>query len=205
MIQLTVDNQKRKVSVADDDWLIVIDYQNDFIPPDGALAVEGGDKLIDPINKLLDEFSHSVATRDWHPEDHYSFQENGGPWPPHCLQESWGAEFHPGLNTEQFDAQVKTGSDPEDRFDYSGFSGKVSQGVSLATYLRNAGAKRLFMVGLATDYCVKHTALDGLSEGFKVFLLEDCIEPVDEQDGKAAVEEVKSNGGEVVKSSDLVF
>ncbi len=185
------------------DWLIVVDYQNDFIPPDGALAVPGGDKLVGRINELLDKFPHAVATRDWHPGDHYSFRENGGRWPRHCVQNTPGAEFHPELNVEELDHQFKAGFDPEDRSDYNGFSGENAGGKGMAEVLRNEGAEILFFVGLALEYCVKETAVAGLEEGFGVVLLEDCTEPVDEADGEKAIAEVRSKGGEVIDSSEL--
>jgi len=185
------------------DWLVVVDYQNDFIPPEGALAVPGGDKLVGRINELLDKFPHAVATRDWHPEDHYSFRENGGRWPRHCVQNTPGAEFHPELKVEALDDQFKAGFDPEDRSDYNGFSGENAAGKGMAEILRNEGAEILFFVGLALEYCVKETAVAGLEEGFGVVLLEDCTEPVDEADGEEAIEEIRAKGGEVIDSSDL--
>lgn len=185
------------------DWLIVVDYQNDFIPPDGALAVPGGDKLVGRINELLDKFPHALATRDWHPENHYSFRENGGRWPRHCVQNTSGAEFHPELNVQELDDRFKAGFKPEDRSDYNGFSGEDSDGKGMAEVLRDEGAEILFFAGLALEYCVKETAVAGLEEGFGVVLLEDCTEPVDEADGEKAIEEIKSKGGEVIDSSEL--
>ena len=193
------------IQVKPNDWLIVVDYQNDFIPPDGALAVPGGDKLVGRINELLVKFPRALATRDWHPEDHYSFQRNGGRWPVHCVQNTPGAEFHPELNVEELDHEFKAGSDPEDRSDYNGFSGENHEGKGMAEILRNEGAETLFFTGLAQEYCVKETALGGLEEGFSVVLLEDCTEPVDEEDGEKAVREIRSNGGKVISSTDLEF
>lgn len=182
-----------------------MDYQNDFLPPDGALAVPGGDELVDRINELIELFPHSLATRDWHPENHYSFEENGGKWPKHCLQETRGAEFHPHLYQEKLDFKLKKGFDPEDRSDYSGFSAETEGGKELAKVLREAGAERLFVAGLALDYCVRATALSGLEEGFQVVLLEDCTEPVNGDDGERAIEEIRSGGGEIARSTDLEF
>jgi len=193
------------VQVKPDDWLIIVDYQNDFLPPDGALAVPDGDELVGTINELIDKFPNSLATRDWHPENHYSFEENGGRWPPHCVQGTWGAEFHPDLDHRKIDFKLKKGFDPEDRSDYSGFSGETPSGRKLIDVLDEAEAGRLFLAGLALDYCVKATGLDGLAEGFDLFLLEDCTEPVDEEDGKEALAEIRSKGGEVLTSSELGF
>ncbi len=191
--------------VRESDWLVVVDYQNDFLPPDGALAVPGGDELVDRINELIELFPHSLATRDWHPENHYSFEKNGGRWPPHCLQETWGSEFHPDLDSDKLDYRLKKGFDPEDRSDYSGFSAETEGGKKMAELLREGGAERLFVVGLALDYCVRATALAGLEEDFEVVLLEDCTEPVDEEDGEEAIEDIKSEGGKVARSADLEF
>ncbi len=185
------------------DWLVVVDYQNDFIPPDGALAVPGGDELVSRINELIDMFPNALATRDWHPENHYSFRENGGEWPKHCVQNTRGAEFHPELNVEGFDDRFKSGFDPEDRSDFNGFSGENSEGKGMAAVLRDEGAEILFFAGLALEYCVKETAVAGLQQGFGVVLLEDCTEPVDEADGEKAIEEISSKGGEVIDSSEL--
>ncbi|MFB6291258.1 MAG: isochorismatase family protein [Candidatus Bipolaricaulia bacterium] len=187
------------------DWLIVVDYQNDFLPPDGALAVPKGDELVEGINELIDRFPHSLATRDWHPENHYSFEENGGKWPPHCLQGTRGAEFHPDLDHEKLDFKLKKGFDPEDRSDYSGFSAETEDGRDMAQVLREAGAERLFVVGLALDYCVRATALGGLEEGFDVVLLRDFTEPVDKESGEKAIEEIETSGGEIAHSGDLEF
>lgn len=187
------------------DWLAVVDYQNDFLPPNGALAVPGGDELVAKINSLIGKFPNSLATRDWHPENHYSFEENGGKWPVHCLQESWGAEFHPGLNVEEIDYTLKKGFEPEDRSDYSGFSAVTPEGRKLGEVLEDAGAKRMFVAGLALDYCVRATALAGLEEGYDVVLLEDCTKPVEEEDGERAIAEIRSKGGEITISQDLTF
>ena len=193
------------IKISEADWLIVVDYQNDFLPPNGALAVPDGDELVDTINELINRFPHSLATRDWHPEDHYSFKENGGQWPKHCLQDTRGAEFHPDLNLAGLDFELKKGFDPEDRSDYSGFSAETEEGEGLAQILEEAGAERLFIAGLALDYCVRATALAGLEEGYEVVLLEDCTKPVDAMDGEKAIEEIGSGGGKIAGSADLEF
>lgn len=193
------------IQVKPDDWLVVVDYQNDFIPPDGALAVPGGDKLVGRINELLGKFPHTLATRDWHPENHYSFQKNGGEWPKHCVQGSRGAEFYPELEIDDIDFKLKKGFDPGDRTDYSGFSGQTPAGRRMVDVLRGAGGGRLFVAGLALDYCVWATALDGVENGFDVFLLKGCTKPVDEEDGEKALREIRSNGGKVITSTDLEF
>ena len=191
--------------VRQSDWLVIVDYQNDFLPPDGALAVPDGNDPVGRINDLLRSFPNSLATRDWHPENHYSFKDNGGKWPEHCLQDTWGAEFHPDLEDEKFDYKLKKGFEPEDRCDYSGFSAETESGKGLPEILEEAGAQRLFVAGLALDYCVRATALAGLDEGYEVVLLEDCTKPVDTDDGERALEEIESEGGEIARSTDLEY
>ncbi len=193
------------IQVEPEDWLIIVDYQNDFLPPDGALAVPDGDELVEKINELIDKFPNSLATRDWHPENHYSFEENGGRWPPHCVQGTEGAGFHPELDHSKLDFKLKKGFDPEDRSDYSGFSGETPSGKKLVDVVNESDPGRLFLAGLALDYCVRATALDGLDEGFEVYLLDNCTKPVDESDGEEALAEIRSAGGQVVSSSKLKF
>ena len=145
------------------DALVIVDFQNDFTPG-GALAVPRGDEIAGRIQELLDSgrFSFVVATRDWHPPDHGSFREEGGIWPPHCVQHTEGAELHASLDTSRVDAVVDKGIDPT--IDgYSGF-----EATELERLLREHDVDRVTLVGLATDYCVRHTALDALAAGFEV-------------------------------------
>jgi len=184
------------------DALIVVDVQNDFCPG-GALAVDEGDRVSPVINQLMPLFQHVAFTRDWHPEDHCSFADPpdfaDGSWPAHCIAHSPGAEFHGDLEVPADAIIVDKGTDP-DKEAYSGFSG-----TALAGKLRKRGVRRLFVCGLATEYCVEQTALDGLRNGFKVVLVENACRGVNFPPGSAAraVEEMKAAGVEVHWSKDL--
>ena len=178
------------------DALLIVDFQNDFTPG-GALAVAGGDEIAAPLDRLLDRFDLVVATRDWHPPDHSSFAHV---WPVHCVQGTPGAELHPSLDRAKVDIVVDKGQDAGSE-GYSAF-----QDTKLAELLRSRGVDRLYVAGLATDYCVKHSVLDALGEGFDVVVLEDAIRGVDVQpgDSERAVEEMREAGA-VVGSSDEVL
>ena len=171
--------------------LIIVDFQNDFTPG-GALAVAEGDAIAPRIDALArsGDFDLVVATRDWHPADHGSFAEQGGPWPPHCVQGTPGAELHPALDRSLVDEVVDTGYEP-DMEGYSGF-----EGTRLEELLRERGIDRVTVVGLATDYCVKHTALDALRHGFGVTVDSTAVRAVEVEpgDGERALEEVRAAG-----------
>src|SRR5829696_6291426 len=175
--------------------LVVVDFQNDFTPG-GALAVPHGDEIAGRISELLDSgrFDLVVATRDWHPADHGSFAEHGGVWPPHCVQGTLGAELHEGLDRARVDVIVDKGQDPQTE-GYSGF-----QATELEQVLRDAGVDRLTVVGLATDYCVRHTALDALRAGFDVTVDKAGVRGIDAEAGDAdrALDEVREAGGSVI-------
>ena len=174
--------------------LLIVDVQNDFIPG-GALAVPGGDEVLGRINELLEgeRFDLVVATRDWHPPDHGSFAERGGPWPPHCVQGTEGAELHADIPRERLDVIVDKGTDPGVE-GYSGF-----ELTELEEVLREHGIERLTVVGLATDYCVKHTALDALGAGFEVELDRTGMRGIDAEPGdvERAIEEITGAGASV--------
>jgi len=182
------------------DALLVIDLQSDFCPG-GSLPVPEGDQVVPIFNEYMDSFRKNnlpiVVTRDWHPEKTTHFKAYGGIWPAHCIQGTKGAEFHPGLKISQ-GAEIFTKGDRPDEDAYSGFQGRNAQGLGLADYLRQQGVTRLFVGGLATDYCVKATVLDGLKEGFKVVLLEEAIRGVDLKpgDSKDALQEMFQAGAE---------
>jgi nicotinamidase/pyrazinamidase len=183
--------------------LIIVDVQNDFCPG-GTLAVDEGDRVVPVLNRYIREFikagSPVFATRDWHPENTRQFKSNGGQWPPHCIQGSRGAEFHPDLQLPKDAIIISAGSDPNEE-GYSGFEGRDDKGNTLEARLREQGVERLYVGGLATDYCVKHTVLDGLRAGFKVVLLEDASRGVNlkPDDSKNAVEEMVRAGAETLK------
>jgi len=181
----------------DTDALIMVDVQNDFCPG-GALAVREGNLVVKPLNFAQKFFRHIFATRDWHPEDHCSFMGRGGPWPPHCIQNTRGARFHPDLEIPP--AWVISKAFEKDKDAYSGF-----QGTDLEARLKREGTKRVFVGGLATDYCVRATALDALNAGFEVVLLGDAIRGVDVKpgDSEKAVNELKEKGIKFAKTFDL--
>ena len=171
------------MNIADTDALVLVDVQNDFMPG-GALAVAEGDQIVAPLNALIETFAARglpiVATRDWHTADHCSFQDQGGIWPPHCVAESDGARFHPELMLPD-DAHVVSKATTRERDAYSGFDG-----TELGDWLRARGVKRLLVGGLATDYCVLQTVLDGLAAGFQVTVLADAIRAVNVEPGDGA-------------------
>ena len=178
--------------------LVIVDLQNDFCPG-GSLAVPDGDRIVPAVNELIERFSRAglpiFATRDWHPENHVSFKAQGGLWPPHCVQNTPGARFHPGLRLPD-SATVISKADSEEKDAYSGF-----EGTDLAAHLKEAGVDRIVVCGLATDYCVKATALDGLRAGLKVVVVEDAIRGVDVQPGDAekALAELQKAGASLVQ------
>jgi nicotinamidase/pyrazinamidase len=179
------------------DALIIVDVQNDFCPG-GTLPVKEGEKVIPPLNHAKRFFKHSFATRDWHPENHCSFGKNGGSWPVHCVAGSKGADFHPDLDIEGVSIIEK--ATLPDRDAYSGFDG-----TGLTEQLNQRGIKRVFVGGLATDYCVKATALDALESGFEVWVLKDAIRGVDVKPGDSAeaIMGMKEKGARFLNSSDL--
>ena len=179
------------------DALVIVDVQNDFLPG-GQLPVPEGDAVIPPLNAWIRAFRAAdlpiVATRDWHPADHCSFQARGGPWPPHCVAGTPGAEFAPGLRLPEDVIVISKATSP-DRDAYSGF-----EGTDLAERLRELGVKRLFVGGLATDYCVLNTVLDALKEGFETLVITDAIRAVNvnPDDGDKALERMRNAGARFV-------
>ena len=175
--------------------------QNDFCPG-GALAVKEGDKVIPILNEWIRAAESAAApvfaSRDWHPANHISFRDRGGPWPPHCIQGTAGAEFHRDLKLPD-GAQVISKADAPDRESYSAFGS-----TDLADRLRRAGIRRLWIGGLAQDYCVRETALDALREGFTVHIIVDATRPVDvkPEDGARALEAIRQAGGLLEKTAE---
>ena len=175
------------------DALLIVDVQNDFLPG-GSLAVHGGDNIIAPFNRYIEAVQEKdlpiFATRDWHPPDHCSFKKQGGPWPPHCIVDSRGAEFSSELSLPPSAVVISKGIEVE-KDAYSGF-----EGTDLDERLRSAGINRLLIGGLATDYCVLNTVKDAVKQGYEVLLLQDAIAAVNVQpeDGEKAIEEMTSLG-----------
>jgi nicotinamidase/pyrazinamidase len=178
--------------------LIVVDVQNDFCPG-GALAVERGDEVVAPLNRLIREFLDRgdpvYKSRDWHPPVTKHFTEHGGTWPVHCVQNTRGAEFHADLHEDPRIQIVSKGLGDEDN--YSAFDG-----TDLARQLRERGVAEVWVGGLATDYCVKQTVLDALREGFRAVAVEDAMRAVNLRPGDdaRAVEEMRAAGAAVVSS-----
>jgi len=179
------------------DALVIVDVQNDFLPG-GRLAVSEGDAVVTPLDAWIRQFRQAglpiVATRDWHPADHCSFQAQGGPWPPHCVAGTAGAAFAPGLFLPDDAIIVSKATTPE-KDAYSGF-----EGTDLAERLRRLGVRRLFVGGLATDYCVLNTVLDALKEGFETWVVTDAVRAVDVNpgDGDKALERMRKAGARFV-------
>jgi nicotinamidase/pyrazinamidase len=172
--------------------LVIVDFQNDFTPG-GALAVPDGDVVAPHLNELIGSgrFDLVVATRDWHPPDHSSFAEQGGLWPVHCVAGTEGAQLHPALDAAKVDVIVDKGTDRATE-GYSGFDG-----TDLASLLRARGIDSVTVAGLATDYCVRATALDALAEGFEVTVDQDGSRGIDPDDSARALDEVRAAGGTI--------
>ena len=181
-----------------DDALLIVNPQVDFCPG-GALPVPGGDAIFPAVNRVAQRFPTVVASRDWHPGDHVSYQAQGGPWPVHCQADSAGADFHPALDRERIQEVFSKGTEPGMEA-YSAFDG-----TGLADWLRERGVHRLFVAGLATDYCVRASVLDARRAGFDVVVLEDAVGAVDVQpgDGERALEEMRAAGAELARSEDI--
>jgi len=175
------------------DALLIVDVQNDFLPG-GSLAVSRGDEVVPVLNRYLKIFMAQrlpvYATRDWHPQLHCSFRERGGPWPPHCVADTSGAKFAAALQLPPAAVVISKAATVEQDA-YSGF-----QGTDLDNRLRAANISRLYIGGLATDYCVLNTVRDALRLGYQVHLLEDAIRAVDVQpgDGQRAEDEMTRLG-----------
>lgn len=198
--------------------LILVDVQNDFTAG-GALAVPGGDGIIEPINRIQDRFELVIATQDWHPLDHVSFASNHEGkkpfdvidlngmeqtlWPNHCIQGSRGAEFHPGLETNRIETVFRKGMAREID-SYSGFYDNGHRKTTgLAGYLREKGAEDLYFGGLAADICVYFTIRDALEKGFKVTLIADAVCPLVEEEYDEKRRELREQGVDIIKSGEL--
>lgn len=173
--------------------LLIVDVQNDFTPG-GALAVAAGDEVIAAINKLAasDAFDLVIATRDWHPPEHHSFEPQGGRWPVHCVAGSEGSQLHPRLATERIDAVIDKGTAPE----AEGYSGFDTPELSLL--LRDERVESVTIVGLATEYCVRSTALAALAAGLAVTVDSTATRGIDADEAGATLDELKAAGAEVI-------
>jgi epoxyqueuosine reductase len=189
------------------DALIVVDLQNDFCPG-GALGVRGGDEIVPVVNRYLERFrdvgAPIFATRDWHPRVTRHFQAYGGVWPPHCVQGTPGADFHPALQLPAEAVVVSKGMDPNEDA-YSAFQARDARGRALPEVLAANGVRRVFIGGLATDYCVRATALDASRAGLEVVVLTDAIRAVDLRagDGARAEEEMRQAGARMATLAEV--
>ena len=174
--------------MAEGDALLIVDVQNDFCPG-GALAVPEGDRVVPVLNDYIRAFRSRglpvYASRDWHPEATRHFEAGGGPWPPHCVAGTEGAAFHAGLDLPEDATVVSKGTAPTDD-GYSAFEAELEDGSGLERALKADGVRRLFVGGLATDYCVRASVLDAARQGFRPVLLLDAIRGIDVQDGDQA-------------------
>lgn len=200
--------------------LLIVDVQNDFCPG-GALEVPNGDQVVPVINRLSKHFDHVIQTQDWHPKGHSSFASSHPDkdpfsvidmpygeqvlWPDHCIQGSEGAEFHPGLETVRTQLVIRKGFRKEID-SYSAFYENDNRTpTGLAGYLRERGIDTLYACGLATDFCVKWSVLDGLKEDFNVTVIEDAVKGIDMEGSVAAAwKEMEEAGAERVNSNDLL-
>lgn len=171
------------------DALLVVDPQNDFLPG-GSLAVPDGNRIFDPINRLMPIFPLVIASRDWHPRNHAYFQAYGGPWPFHCIAGTPGAEFSPLLDVAEIDEVVSKGTDPHT----DGYSAFAS--TALAERLHAHGVRRIFVCGIATDYCVKRTTLDAREAGFDAVVVTDAVAAINLSPGDEAraFDEMRDSG-----------
>ncbi|MGR9043714.1 MAG: isochorismatase family protein [Gammaproteobacteria bacterium] len=194
--------QSNIIPLSTGDVLIIIDLQNDFLPG-GALAVKQGEQIIPIMNRYIEIFQRHrlpiFATRDWHPRDHCSFKKQGGPWPEHCVAGTVGAAFSNDLALPQTAVIISKGSNPNAP-GYSGF-----ENTDLEKRLSRLQAKRLFIGGLATEYCVFNTVMDALALRYRVHLLQDAIRAVDiaPHNGHNAIEHMKQKGALTLTLSDL--
>jgi len=186
--------------------LLVVDIQKDFCAG-GALAAPGGVEIIPAVNRHVADASTRgmpvYATRDWHPVRTTHFTEYGGNWPPHCVQGTAGAQFHPALKLPPDAIIVNKGDDPQ-RHGYSAFEGHTSEGKTLLEDLRARHITRVYIAGIATDYCVRQSALDALRAGLEVRVLPDAIAGIDVRPGDAqrALDEISAAGAELVPTLD---
>jgi len=201
--------------------LIMVDLQNDFCSG-GSLEVPGGDAVIPLANRLQAYFDVLIATKDWHPEDHMSFASNHPGhkigdivvvhglqqvlWPDHCLQEMKGSEFHPQFDASRIHQIVLKGTDKTIDSYSAFFDNEHRRSTGLADYLRNQGIKKIYIMGLATDYCVKYSCRDAVKLGFDVSVIEDGCRGVELKPGDiaAAYQEMQDEGVKVVQSMDII-
>lgn len=176
--------------------LLIVDVQNDFCPG-GALGVKDGDKVVPVINHIIEHFDFVISSQDWHPEDSVHFEK----WPPHCIAGTYGADFHPDLQTDKIDLKLKKGTANKD----DGYSAFEATNASLPDFLRDNKITNLYVCGLTTDYCVKATVLDALNQGFHTYVITDAIAAVNANagDDNKALNEMYQAGAVLVESTRI--
>ena len=185
--------------------LLVVDVQNDFCPG-GALGVSGGDKIIPVINQYIELFQNQnlpvFFTRDWHPDSTTHFKEKGGDWPPHCIRNTPGAEFHPDLNIPDNAAILSKGVTP-DADGYSAFEGIDENGKSFDNLLKEKQVDTLYIAGLATDFCVRFSTQEAMQKGYEINVLTDATEGVDKEASTEALDTFAKKGGRLLQLDDV--
>jgi Amidases related to nicotinamidase len=176
--------------------LLIVDVQNDFCPG-GTLAVKDGDKTVPVINSIIDKFNVVVSSQDWHPVDSVHFEK----WPPHCVAGTYGADFHPDLESGKIDLKLLKGTDNKD----DGYSAFEATNASLTNFLNGQDIQTLYVCGLATDYCVKASAIDAIKEGFHTYVITDAVAAVNLKPGddKKALDEMYTSGCLLIGSSEV--
>jgi nicotinamidase/pyrazinamidase len=193
---------KKKFNLTSSDVLLITDIQKDFLPG-GALPVEGGDEIIPVLNAYAKHFedakAHIFVSRDWHPSNHISFKAQGGPWPPHCVQDTNGAKFSPDLKLPSICAVISKATNPEHE------SYSVFDGTSFEHELKMCETKRLFVGGLATDYCVVNTVLDARKLGYETVVLMDATLGINVEPGDVdrAIEAMVKAGAQQATNEDF--
>ncbi|MCD6341163.1 MAG: nicotinamidase [Desulfurococcales archaeon] len=191
-----------KVAITKSSALVVVDIQNDFCAEDGALPVPGCRTIIENVNRYIEIFERTnqavVASRDWHPPNHISFKARGGPWPPHCVQGSVGADFYPELKLPDRAIVISKGTNP-DAEAYSAFDK-----TELHYLFSKLGVRRVFVCGVATEYCVKATVEDALELGYEVILLGDAIAGISKESSQRAIMEMIRSGAILAEFKDLL-
>lgn len=197
----------KDVFIRPGDALSVTDVQNDFLPG-GALGVPDGDGIIPSLNRIIALFLKDSLpvffTRDWHPPDHCSFQSQGGPWPPHCVRDTPGADFSSELSIPASAVIISKGTQ-KDSEQYSTFYGRDAAGHRQSDLMKKIGVRRIFIAGLATDYCVLNSVKDALAEGYEVYVIADavCAVNIHPGDGRRAVEEMVRGGAKMVTTERI--
>jgi nicotinamidase/pyrazinamidase len=200
--------------------LLIVDIQNDFCPG-GALAVHGGDTIIPVVNRLIDRFDIIIQTQDWHPAGHSSFassHQDKNPyetiemeygtqvlWPDHCVQGTHGADFHPSLITQKTQVIIRKGFRKEIDSYSTFYENDQKTATGLTGYLNRCSVTDIYAVGLATDFCVKWSVLDGIDEGFSMYVVKDAVQGID-LDGSVekAWAEMAKNGANIITSEEIL-